>query len=223
MAAENAKRITLLDIGREPFRIFFPEGVLAGILGVMLWPLYFGGVTSFYPGQAHARIMAYGLFGAFIIGFLSTAMPRLLAAPALGVGNVLLLWSIHLAMVLAFAAQKMLCGDSLFLALLCCFVLLMLRRVRYRSDTPPPGFVLVGLAFVCVFSGTVLAIIEPGTDETANYWVTLQRLLSYQGFVLLPILGIGPFILPRFFGLASPHEFSEALSPPLAWKKKAAL
>src|ERR1051325_3673071 len=198
---DRARRIRLQDIGKEPFRIFFPEGVLAGILGVTLWPLHFAGVTSFYPGQSHARIMAYGLFGGFIFGFLGTAMPRLLSAPPLGVRNVLLLWCLHFAMVLAFAAQKILWGDSLFLALLCLFVILMLRRARHRTDMPPPGFVLVGLALLSVFAGTILAVVQPGTDETANYWVMLQRLLSYQGFVLLPILGIGPFILPRFFGL----------------------
>src|SRR5436190_13615106 len=99
----SARRIALLDIGNEPFRVFFPEGVLAGIVGVALWPFYFGGVTSFYPGQAHARIMAYGLFGGFIFGFLGTAMPRLLSAPPLGVRYVLLLLFLHFAMVLCFA------------------------------------------------------------------------------------------------------------------------
>jgi uncharacterized protein involved in response to NO len=60
-------------------------------------------------------------------------------------------------------------------------------------------------------------------DETGAYWVTLQRRLSYQGFVLLPILGIGPFILPRFFGLPSRHDFPEMLMPSRRWKQKALL
>src|SRR5204862_3790610 len=89
--------------------------------------------------------------------------------------------------------------------------------------TPPPGFVVVGLAFACVLAGAVIALFEPWSDEESARWVMLQRLLSYQGFVLLPILGIGPFILPRFFGLSSPHDFPEAVAPPGAWKKKAAL
>src|SRR5947207_3239512 len=88
---DKVKRVTFADLGREPFRLFFPEGVLAGILGVMLWPLYFTGLTTFYPGQAHARIMAYGLFGGFIFGFLGTAMPRMLSVPPLGTRNVSLL------------------------------------------------------------------------------------------------------------------------------------
>jgi hypothetical protein len=60
-------------------------------------------------------------------------------------------------------------------------------------------------------------------EDSAAYWIPLQRRLSYQAFVLLPILGIGPFILPRFFGLPSPHDFPEATTRSAAWKRKAAL
>jgi len=223
MAENKPKVIGFADLGKEPFRIFFPEGVLAGIVGVSLWPLHFWGLIGLYPGQAHARIMACGLFGAFIFGFLGTAMPRMLSAPPLGLKNVLLLLVLHLSAMVAFAMQNIILGDSFFLALLCFFAVLMFRRARNRKDAPPPGFVLVGLAFLCVFAGTLLAVLQPGSDEGAAYWISLQRLLSYQGFVLLPILGIGPFILPRFFGMPSAHDFSESRSPSAAWKKKAAL
>jgi hypothetical protein len=90
-------------------------------------------------------------------------------------------------MVVAFATQHIELGDQLFLALLGLFPLLMLGRARHRQDTPPPGFVLVGLAFLCVAAGTFLAVLQPGYDEAGAYWVNLQKLLCYQGFVLLPI------------------------------------
>jgi len=62
-----------------------------------------------------------------------------------------------------------------------------------------------------VLAAVVIALFEPRMEETAAaYWIPLQRRLAYQGFVLLPIPGIGPFILPRFFGLPSPHDFPEA-------------
>jgi hypothetical protein len=60
-------------------------------------------------------------------------------------------------------------------------------------------------------------------SESDLFRLHLQRLLSYQGFVLLPILGIGPFILPRFFGLESSHDFPEALVPVPSWTRKAIL
>src|SRR5215210_485063 len=107
------KRIAFAELGGEPFRIFFPAGVLAGIIGVSLWPLYFTHITEFYPGLGHARIMACGLFGAFIFGFLGTAMPRMLSAKPLHVFQVIPLVLMHLGMVVAFAASKIFLGDFL--------------------------------------------------------------------------------------------------------------
>ena len=61
----------------EPYRVFFPLGILFGLSGVSLWPLYFSGLHKFYPGIMHARLMIEGFLGAFIVGFLGTAGPRL--------------------------------------------------------------------------------------------------------------------------------------------------
>src|ERR1051326_3829139 len=93
------RRVTAEDLGKEPFRVFFPAGVLSGIIGVLLWPLHFWHVVSFYPGPAHVRLMAYGFFGAFILGFLGTALPRMLSAKVLGFSNVLLLVTLYALMV----------------------------------------------------------------------------------------------------------------------------
>lgn len=223
LASNHAsKRITFADIAREPFRILFPLGVIAGIIGVSLWPLYFWQVAQFYPGLAHARIMACGLFGAFILGFLGTAMPRMLSAPPLHIFQVSVLVSLHSAMTAAFAFSKIFLGDLLFLSILLIFVCLMVTRAMKRKDTPPPGFILVGLSILSAGTGAALAIVEH-FRELDPYWITFQRLLLYQGFVLLPILGIGPFILPRLFGMQSQHDFPEMRIPSAAWWRKATL
>jgi uncharacterized protein involved in response to NO len=207
---------------REPFRVFFPAGTLAGIIGVALWPLYFTGLIDFYPGLGHARIMAYGLFGGFIIGFLGTAMPRMLTARPLYPMEVLPLVIAHLLMVFAYVFGKIQLGDSLFLFLLIGFITSMLFRLKQRKDLPPPGFVLVFLALLCVMTGTILALVTNYVEMDPS-WTSLQRLLSSQGFVLLPILGIGPFLLPRFLGMQSAHDFPESRAPSRAWLKKAVL
>jgi uncharacterized protein involved in response to NO len=216
------RKANLIDFCHEPFRIFFPAGVLAGIIGVALWPLYFWGVDSFYPGQTHPRLMAYGFFGGFILGFLGTALPRMLDAPKFTLLEVAPLILLHSAMVAALAFGKLLAGEILFLLLLLLFFTCALRRAPKRKDLPPPGFVLVALAMLCVTAGTALAILQQ-VRELDVFWVSLQRLLSYQGFVLLPILGISPFLLPRFFGQASPHDLPAALTPGPEWRRKAAL
>src|SRR4029434_4652672 len=125
-------------------------------------------------------------------------------------------------MVASFAATKLFLGDVLFLLLLGGFAGCLSIRAKQRKDTPPPGFVLVGLAFLSVAAGGVLSIVEHYRVLDA-VWIMLHRLLSSQGFVLLPILGIGPFILPRFFGMQSQHDFPEALVPAASWLRKALL
>ncbi len=216
-------RISLADIGSQPYRVLFPAAVLAGLIGAALWPLYFGHLISLYPGQAHARIMTCGLLGGFIFGFLGTAMPRMLSAPLLGTWNVVVVTVLHLAVVLCYAFEKLSWGDHLFLALLLFFLVLLAIRFLCRADRPPPGFSLVGLALLCALGGAVIGVVEHYQPELDPYWVLMRRLLLYQGFILLPILGIGPFLLPRFFGLESPHAMPAMRTPNLAWSKKAGL
>jgi uncharacterized protein involved in response to NO len=216
------RRISITDLAHEPFRLFFPAGTLAGVVGVSLWPLYFAGIANFYPGITHARIMAFGLFGGFIFGFLGTALPRMLAAERLRMIEVGPLLLLYIAMVVSFASARVFLGDILFLALLVTFVACALPRARKRKDLPPPGFILVGLCFVSAAAGAVLAIVQTHR-EFDPFWLTLQRLLSYQGFVLLPILGVGPFILPRLFGMQSQHDLPEMRIPQAAWLRKAAV
>lgn len=211
------------DLGVEPFRIFFPLGVLAAITGALLWPLHLWGLSPLYPGQAHARIMACGLFGAFILGFLGTALPRLIDAPPLGTRNVLIMAGLHVLMLGFLAFGKTGWGDATFIALLLWMLVLILRRAARRKDLPPPYFVLVGLAFLCALAGAGIGIWNEQNPELDAYWVLLRRLLSYQGFVLLPILGVGPFFMPRLFGLKRADVLPEMRWPNAAWWRKAGL
>src|SRR3954466_3112410 len=187
MAASAPRPVPLEIFAREPFRLLFPAATLAGMIGVALWPLHLHGFFATYPGQLHARIMAHGLFGGFIFGFLGTAMPRMLSAQPLRMFEVVPLLFVYLTAVLSYGTGHLQWGDGAFLLLIFGFASCMAPRIHRRKDLPPPGFVLVGLSFLCVASGTVLAILE---NPDNFFLITLQRLLTYQGFALLPILGI---------------------------------
>ncbi|HVY71657.1 MAG TPA: NnrS family protein [Verrucomicrobiae bacterium] len=206
---------------REPFRLFFPSAVAAGIAGVSLWPLHLTGFTALYPGQLHARLMTHGMFGGFILGFLGTAMPRLLEAPALRAAETFPLLVLHLAMIVMHATGHPAAGDGLFLLLDLSFLLIAGIRLCRRKSAPPPGFVLVLLALLCAATGASLSLL--GDTEKFPSLMTLQRLLTYQGFVLFPILGVGPFLLPRFLGATSSHEFPETPGHATRWRQKAVI
>ncbi|HUS34384.1 MAG TPA: NnrS family protein [Verrucomicrobiae bacterium] len=206
---------------REPFRLFFPLATLAGIIGVLLWPLHLFGVMPTYPGQIHARIMAHGLFAGFILGFLGTAMPRMLGARPLRPIEVLPISLAYLATTAAYITGSIRLGSALFVTTFFIFASIMSPRLLKRKDLPPPGFILVAMSLLSGVAGAILAALDLAEKLPTAH--ALERLLTYQGFVLLPILGIGPFILPRFFGLQSAHDLPESLLPTRAWVRKAAL
>jgi uncharacterized protein involved in response to NO len=215
------ERIGWKDIAQEPFRIFFPAAVLTGIFGVALWPLHFAGIVAFYPGISHAQLMAHGFFGGFIFGVLGTGLPRMLSVKRFALPEVLLLFAIYVTAIVFNLRGRVTNAAIACLLLLVAFAMCVIPRFSARRDLPPPGFVMVALALACLAGGTTLSIVETYSEDFPLFWHTMQRLLSYQGFVLLPILGVGSFLLPRFFALPNRHEFSESRTPLPGWAVKA--
>jgi uncharacterized protein involved in response to NO len=203
----------------EPFRIFFPIGMLFGISGVSLWPLFHLGIhTSFYPGMMHARVMIEGFLGAFVFGFLGTALPRVTGAPPLTRRELWTMVVLHLTATGLHIGLLPFAGDRVFLVLLVIFLVCMGRRFAQREDLPPPGFALVGLGFLNALAGTALLASVPWNPW--SFAMPVGAALLNEGWVLLLILGIGGFLLPRFLGLTRP-EFAESRTPPPGWTPRA--
>ncbi len=81
----------------ERFRLFFFSGILWSIAGVSLWPLFYAGKLTFYPGITHARLINEAFGGAFVVGFLGTAGPRMAGAPRLSIAELIALFALHSA------------------------------------------------------------------------------------------------------------------------------
>src|SRR4249920_2181605 len=60
----------------EPFRPFFPLGVLLGWIGIGHWLLYSLGITATYSCMLHGLVQTQAFLMAFAVGFLMTALPR---------------------------------------------------------------------------------------------------------------------------------------------------
>ena len=203
----------------EPFRIFFPAGLLLGIIGVSLWPVYYGGWINVYPGTSHARLMIEGFMGSFIIGFLGTAGPRITSTSPFSRSAALTLLTLNLlAAGLNFGGANR-GGDFLFAICIATLVGLIGRRFIRRKDSPPPNFALVALGLVNGLIGAILL----GLFENLLYAKPYQlgAMLLEQGFVMLPILGIAPFLLPKLLNISLP-DVPESRAFPSGWKGRAA-
>ena len=127
----------------EPFRLFFPLGMLAAMAGGMLWPLYYGQWLGYNPIDAHPRLMIEGFVGAFVLGFLGTAFPRLTGNRGWFGAELLVLGGLWTGVVVSAALGRVAAADGCFAALLGVLLCgLVLRWARGNRDTPPPGFVL---------------------------------------------------------------------------------
>lgn len=204
----------------EPHRVFFPLGMLAAVYGVLLWPLHYAGWLGFDPVGAHPRLMVEGFAGAFVVGFLGTSFPRLAGNRRWFALEWLALLGLWLGVAVNAALGRVATADGTFAVLLGVLWLgLVGRWALGRRDTPPPGFVLAMAGVV----GTAVAAACLAWD--GGLWLgpaglAWAKLWLFQGFLLLPLMGIGPYMLPRFFGQPSSHSFDDSPRPPAGWWRR---
>src|SRR5438876_3270718 len=112
----------------EPFRIFFPIGVLLGVVGVSLWLLFYLGAGIPYPNVAHARLMIEGFMASFIFGFLGTAGPRLTSAPRFSLFELAAIFTLVLLAAGLHISGADRAGDFCFLVCLIVFTGALAKR-----------------------------------------------------------------------------------------------
>lgn len=218
----NVARIRLADLHREPFRIFFPAATLAGLVGVSLWPALLLGWTDFYPGAVHARLMMQGFFGGFVIGFMGTAMPKLVDARPFAAREAFGLLGLFLAHFVSATLGRLAVADAIFIVELGLLFQLLRRRCHASGSMPPPSFSLVGL-------GLLSAGIGAAVHLAGNWWELgttaelVARLAGYHAFILLSILGAGGFLLPRFLGLGIRRSYMECNTESPEWRRAASM
>ena len=194
--SKGPRRSGLRWLASEPYRVFFASGALWSVIGVSLWSLFYAQQLAFYPNLVHARIMIEAFGGAFVVGFLGTAGPRMATAPKLTPLELGWLFALHLACGASHLMQQLAWGDGFFIAQLGSLMLcLIIRVVRFRKEAPPPQMLLALTGLACGIAGAALMHAE--MDVTR---FRLAGLLLYQGLLLPPVLGIGSFVFPRMLG-----------------------
>jgi len=211
---------SLQMVADEPYRIFFPVALLAGVIGVMLWPLFYWQQLSYYPLYSHARLMIEGFVGGFAIGFLTTALPKMLNAKPLRLWQVLLLLTLFLSFCTVHILGHVRTGDGLFAMTMSMTVFLILVRLFKGNAVPPPGMVLAGLGLLCGILGSAWSALFGFTGDL--HWALFMQRLLYQAFILFPLLGIGGFIFPMILGTTNKHARLSGPKMSKEWKAKAA-
>ena len=148
----------------DPYRLFFPLGILLGLAGVAIWPLnYFGFITGYW-GMSHAFIQADGFLFCFIAGFLLTALPRFTSTEVPSIGIQAILACVVLSGSIAMELQQYSIAQMLFAISYALLFALAALRFANRKGQLPPTFTLVGLG---ILAALIAAVINALTEYNA--------------------------------------------------------
>lgn len=163
--------------------------------------------------------MIEGFVGGFAIGFLGTALPKMLSVPSLRTSQVGILLILHLTLNTCHLLGHTRAGDGAFALMLSLILAWILMRVPKCESLPPPGMLLAGMGLLCGTLGATWWAINGYTGDHIT-GLFAHRLL-YQAFILLPLLGVGSFIFPMILGTSKPNSRLSGSKASRAWKIKA--
>lgn len=174
----------------EPYRWFFPLGILLLLWGALIWlPLIW--VQTIYPVMAHRFLMLNGFVGCFIAGFLMTAIPRFSQTEqakqlevslfsAVTLSGIFAAYGEHTTLVAILSA----CQPMLILAFI-------LRRFTKRKQNPPYSFLFIFLGLL-LWAFSALHLAYTGLDTFSE--------LHYEGAIAAIIFGVGGRLIPGILG-----------------------
>jgi uncharacterized protein involved in response to NO len=200
----------------EPFRLFFPIGVVLAWVGIGHWLLYDLGITRTYSCLLHGLVQMQGFMMAFAVGFLLTAIPRRTRTPPPSASEMSLLAAALIATAAAAVAERWIAAEVAYLAIFALLLRFAVTRLRAAdARRPPAAFVLIPFAILHGIVGGVLLLAAtlPGVPASL---MGLGRLLVEQGVFLCLVVGVGSLVLPLMAGAPPPADLDA--SPRERWK-----
>jgi uncharacterized protein involved in response to NO len=196
---------------REPFRIFFPLGVLLAWIGISHWLLYAAGLSSSYSCQLHGLVQVQAFMMSFAVGFLMTALPRRTQGPPPSTIEMTAAALALITVAVAMLAGRRAVAQAAYASLFGLLLQFAIRRFvgRAAGRRPPAAFVLIPIGILHGLLGAGLIAAAPGLS--ASPWaVRLGPLLVEQGVFLCFTVGVGSLILPLMGGAPPPADLDSS-------------
>ncbi len=191
--------VRLEALRRDPWRAFFPLGVLLGWAGVVHWLAYALGASARYDAVFHATAQIQGFLTSIALGFLFTFVPRRTATAPPSLATLAAGLVAPIAVTVLAWEQEWTAAQLVWAACIALVAGFVARRALGRSGSQrlPPVFVWVPVALLAGIGGAiaVAAAAALGPREVPELWL-LGRGLVLQGFVAALVVGVGGTMLP---------------------------
>lgn len=189
----------LETLRRNPYRIFFPMGIVAGLLGVGHWALWTMGLPVDNMKLLHLTLQSQGFLAFFVIGFLMTAFPRFSGTDSAALPEIALALIAGLIFLTGEMMRNWRLSQTGFLLMLAVIPVFGGRRLPHRTKDVPPSFLLLGFGLLHAFLGGLFSFIS-NMGETYLYLFLVGRQMVQIGFLLCMVLGITAKLAPFLMG-----------------------
>lgn len=195
----------------EPFRLFFPLGVVFSWVGVSHWLLYALSVTTTYSCEVHGFIQMQAFMMSFAVGFLFTALPRRTRTEPPAPAEMFAIVAALLVSTGGALAGRFVVVQLGYAVLFLVLLQFAVRRFigRGAGRRPPAAFVLIPFGVLHGLAGALLIGLA-SAGYTAPADAGLGRLLVEQGVFLCFVIGIGSLILPLMGGSPPPPDLGSS-------------
>ena len=183
----------------DPYRVLFPIGMLAAVMGAGVWLVYAALVSEPYPVELHRRLMVGGFLHVFAAGFLMTAIPRFTGSFLATLPEIVLqsladsLW-----LVSAFDVTGSLfwwLGTAHFF----CLALFFVRRLLRRTHTVYFLFLYIALGLASGFFSALAVSLGPWIAAFESFGA-VARIYFFHGAIWALVVGVGGRIVTGFLG-----------------------
>jgi uncharacterized protein involved in response to NO len=186
-------------IEKDPFRVFFPLGIIFGMAGILPWTAVFWN-QAVYPLAFHKAMMMNGFLLTFVAGFLMTAVPRFTSTAYASFREIAFVWTCLLGSALASMTGAYASHHALASVALLGVMTFAVKRFTSRQSNPPGTFIFVGtglgfwLLANLIFTASSMQLLASSPLEI------IAREIFNHGAILGLIIGIGSRLIPGILG-----------------------
>jgi len=192
---------------KQPYRLFFPLGVLLGWVGVGQWLFFSLGLGGAFRVPFHAMVQVQGFIGCFVAGFLFTFIPRRTMGRTPAAWQLWLCAACPLGLTVFAWLERWAIAQTFWLVELLVLMQFVASRARAnRNPRPtPPTLVWVPLALVMGVAGSVVSAFP-----TLH---AIGKSLVLEGVVTALVMGIGAMLVPVITRAEAPPDQQGGLAP----------
>lgn len=196
---------------RDPWKLFFPLGLLLAWAGVLPWLLVGLGVGAAYLPAYHALVQVQGFLICFALGFLFTFLPRRTGTAPPETWELLVCLAGPALLAVCAILGAWLLAQVCWLVTLGTLARFALRRARTAraKNQLPPAFLWVAMGLVWGVLGSLCIAAGPWLPARLSFLFEVGRTLVLQGVFTGMVLGTGAFLVPAIARGTDPSRVAE--------------